>query len=51
VLGGRRHPEEAKLADFHPWPKGDRKIRNIAQLEGDVTYESWVNKSSGCVSE
>lgn len=51
VLGSRGHPEEAKLADFHPWPQGDREICDIAQLEGDVTHESWVNKASGCVSE
>ena len=40
---GRAHLEEADLADLHPEVEGDRQVRDVRQLEGQVALPARVD--------
>ena len=50
----RGQPEQAQLTDLHPRPQGDRQVRRVRQLQGDVAGEpgsmkpavEWVSRPS-----
>src|SRR5882757_4625704 len=51
VLRRAGQPEKAQLADLHAWPEGDRQVRHVGQLEGDVAAEPGVDEARGGVGE
>ena len=51
VFGGAGQPEQAQLADLHPRPQGDRQIRDVGQLEGDVAGEPRIDEPRGGVGQ
>src|SRR4051812_29012275 len=51
VLGRRREPEEAELADLHAGPQLDRQGRDVRQLERHVAGEAGVDEPGSRVGE
>src|ERR1039458_530820 len=47
AIGRRRHLEEADLADLHARIERDRQIRDVRQLQGDVSVPAGVDESGG----
>src|SRR6478735_4146194 len=51
VLGRGGHLEEADLADLHARVQRDRQVRDVAQLEGQVTIPACVDEAGRRVDE
>src|SRR5580698_4615005 len=49
AVGGRRHLEETDLADLHPGIQRDRQVRDVGQLQRDVTVPASVHEPGGRV--
>src|ERR1700757_796411 len=51
MLGGAGQPEQTKLPDLHSGPQRDGQIRDVGQLERDMTAEPRIDEPGGRVGQ